>query len=61
MKAEDLVKIRLNLAKLVEEERVCCLGAEAAAVDVFYRPEQDREEEVLQEDSTESDSDEFDM
>ena len=32
----------------------------AAAVDI-YRPEQDREEEVLQEDSSESDSDEFDM
>ena len=61
-KAEDLVRIRLNLAKLAEEERVCGLGggAEAAAVDI-YRPEQDREEEVLQEDSTESDSDEFDM
>ena len=27
----------------------------------IYRPEHDREEEVLQEDSTESDSDEFDM
>ena len=37
------------------------VGADAAAVDVVYRPEQDREEEVLQEDSTESDSDEFDM
>ena len=61
--AEDLVKIHLNLAKLAEEERVCGLGggAEAAAVDVVYRPEQDREEEVLQEDSSESDSDEFDM
>ena len=37
--AEDLVKIRLNLAKLAEEERVCGLGggAAAAAVDV-YRP-----------------------
>ena len=35
-------------------------GADAAAVDI-YRPEQDREEDVLQEDSTESDSDEFDM
>ena len=31
----------------------------AAAVDI-YRPEQDKEE-VLQEDSSESDSDEFDM
>ena len=42
--------------------RVYGLGgvAEAAAVDV-YLPEQDAEEEVLQEDSTESDSDEFDM
>ena len=61
-KAEDLVRIRLNLAKLAEEERVCGLGggAAAAAVDI-YRPEQDREEEVLQEDSSESDSDEFDM
>ena len=61
--AEDLVKICLNLAKLAEEERVCGLGggAEAAAVDVVYRPEQDREEEVIQEDSTESESDEFDM
>ena len=61
---EDLVKIRLNLAKLAEEERVCGLGegagrAAAAAVDV-YRPDQDAEEEVLLEDSTESDSDEFD-
>ena len=59
---EDLVKIRLNLAKLAEEERVCGLGegagrAAAAAVDV-YRPDQDAEEEVLLEDST--DSDEFD-
>ena len=37
--AEDLVKIRLNLAKLAEEERVCGLGggAAAAAGDV-YRP-----------------------
>ena len=40
---EDLVKIRLNLAKLAEEERVCGLGegagrAAAAAVDV-YRPD----------------------
>ena len=35
-------------------------SAEADAVDI-YRPEHDREEEVLQEDSTESDSDEFDM
>ena len=47
---EDLVKIRLNLAKLAEEERVCGLGegagrAAAAAVDV--RPDQDAEEEVL--------------
>ena len=42
--------------------RVCGLGgvAEAAAVDV-YLPEQDAEEEVLQEDSTESDSAEFDI
>ena len=57
--AEDLVKIRLNLAKLAEEDRVCGLGggAAAAAVDV-YRPDQDAEEEVLLEDST--DSDEFD-
>ena len=59
---EDLVKIRLNLAKLAEEERVCGLGegagrAAAAAVDV-YRPDQDAEEEVLLEDST--DSNEFD-
>ena len=65
---EDLVKIRLNLAKLAEEERVCGLSephpegagrAAAAAVDV-YRPDQDAEDEVLLEDSTESDSDEFD-
>ena len=37
--AEDLVKIRLNLAKLAEEDRVCGLGggAASAAVDV-YRP-----------------------
>ena len=57
--AEDLVKIRLNLAKLAEEDRVCGLGggAAAAAVDV-YRPNQDAEEEVLLEDST--DSDDFD-
>ena len=27
---EDLVKIRLNLAKLAEEERVCGLGGGAA-------------------------------
>ena len=42
--------------------RVCGLGgvAEAAAVDV-YLPEQDAEEEVLQEDSTESDSAELDI
>ena len=47
-KAEDLVRIRLNLAKLAEEERVCGLTglgegagrAAAAAVDV-YRPDQD--------------------
>ena len=41
---------------------VCGLGgvAEAAAVEV-YLPEQDAEEEVLQEDSTESDSAEFDI
>ena len=37
--AEDLVKMRVNLAKLAEEDRVCGLGggAAAAAVDV-YRP-----------------------
>ena len=60
-KAEDLVRIRLNLAKLAEEERVCGFGEGAgrAAVDVC-RPDQDAEEEVLLEDSTESDSDEFD-
>ena len=29
-KAEDLVRIRLNLAKLAEEERVCGLGGGAA-------------------------------
>ena len=57
---EDLVKIRLNLAKIVEEGRFCCLGggagrAAAAAVDV-YRPDQEAEEEVLLKDST----DEFD-
>ena len=43
--AEDLIKIRLNLAKLAEEEMVC-----GAAVDVC-RPDQDAEEE----DSTDSD------
>ena len=57
--AEDLFKIHVNLAKLAEEDRVCGLGggAAAAAGDV-YRPNQDAEEEVLLEDST--DSDEFD-
>ena len=36
---EDLVKIRLNLAKLAEEERVCGLGGGAAPAAVnVYRP-----------------------
>ena len=49
----------------MEEERVCGLGegagrAGAAAVDV-YRPDQDAVDEVLLEDSTESDSDDIFM